>query len=89
MQPIGNRLLGIETVLQSLGLAERQGPDSEGKMNFGWQANAISAWQSGKPFANNPVESESEQQDDIHGATPHNNGGLDRPSQIKNPYIKL
>jgi hypothetical protein len=89
--------LELKTVLQSRGLAERQGPESEGKLNFGWQANAISAWQSGKPFANsetgsgadNPVESDSEQRDDNNRATPLNNGRQDCPSQIKNPYIKL
>jgi len=61
----------------------------------GWQANAISAWQSGKPFtitetgsgADNPVESDGEQHGYNNRATPLNSGGQDRPNQIKNPHI--
>jgi hypothetical protein len=58
-------------------------------MKFGWQANAISAWQSGKLFTNtqtgsgpdNPVESDGEQQDYSNRATPLNNGGQDRKAR--------
>jgi len=61
----------------------------------GWQANAITAWQSGKPFtitetgsgADNPVESDGQQHGYNNRATPLNSGGQDRPDQIKNPRL--
>ncbi len=57
----------------------------------GWQTNAITAWQSGKPFtitetgsgADDPVESDGLQHGYNNRATPLNNGGPDRPDQIK------
>jgi Carboxypeptidase regulatory-like domain len=61
----------------------------------GWQTNAITAWQSGKPFtiietgsgADNPVESDGQQHGYNNRATPLNSGGQDRPDQIKNPRL--
>ena len=57
----------------------------------GWQVNTITAWQSGKPFtitetgsgADNPAESDGKQHGYNNRATPLNNGGQDRPDQIK------
>ena len=61
----------------------------------GWQTNAITAWQSGKPFtitetgsgADDPVESDGQQHGYNNRATPLNNGGQDRPEQIKNARL--
>jgi len=61
----------------------------------GWQANAITAWQSGKPFtitetgsgADNPVESDGQQHGYNNRATPLNSGGQDRPDQIKDARL--
>jgi hypothetical protein len=61
----------------------------------GWQANSIVAWQSGKPFtitetgsgADNPVESDGKQHGYNNRATPLNNGGQDRPDQIKDARL--
>ena len=61
----------------------------------GWQTNAITAWQSGKPFtitetgsgADDPVESDGLQHGYNNRATPLNNGGQDRPDQIKNARL--
>jgi hypothetical protein len=61
----------------------------------GWQTNAITAWQSGKPFTitetgsgiDDPVESDGQQHGYNNRATPLNNGGQDRPDQIKNARL--
>jgi hypothetical protein len=61
----------------------------------GWQTNAITAWQSGKPFtitetgsgADNPVESDGQQHGYNNRATPLNSGGQDRPDQVKDPHL--
>jgi carboxypeptidase family protein/TonB-dependent receptor-like protein len=61
----------------------------------GWQTNAITAWQSGKPFtitetgsgADDPVESDGQQHGYNNRATPLNSGGQDRPDQIKDPHL--
>jgi len=59
----------------------------------GWQINAITAWQSGKPFTiintgggvDNPIESDGKQHGFNNRATPQNSGGQDRPNQIGDP----
>ncbi len=56
----------------------------------GWQANMITAWQSGKPFtitstgagADNPIESDGIAHGFNNRATPQNAPGQDRPDQI-------
>ncbi len=61
----------------------------------GWQVNAITAWQSGKPFtvtetgsgADNPIESDGIQHGYNNRATPLNSGGQDRPDQIKDARL--
>lgn len=61
----------------------------------GWQVNTITAWQSGKPFtitetgsgADNRVESDGKQHGYNNRATPLNNGGQDRPDQIKDARL--
>ena len=61
----------------------------------GWQANTITAWQSGKPFtitetgsgADNPFESDGKQHGYNNRSTPLNSGGQDRPNQIKDARL--
>jgi hypothetical protein len=64
----------------------------------GWQANTISVWQSGKPFSivngggGNDVTTYTDAgvvHNEAYGnrATPFNNGGSDRPNQIKSAKL--
>jgi carboxypeptidase family protein len=82
----------------SLNYALQYGKNFTGIKQFafgGWQANTITAWQSGKPFtitetgsgADDPVESDGQQHGYNNRATPINSGGQDRPDQIKNPRL--
>jgi hypothetical protein len=82
----------------SLNYALQYGKNFTGVRQFalaGWQVNTITAWQSGKPFtitetgsgADNPVESDGQQHGYNNRATPINNGGQDRPDQIKDARL--
>jgi hypothetical protein len=82
----------------SLNYALQFGKNFTGVKKFAladWQVNAITAWQSGKPFtitetgsgADNPVESDGKQHGYNNRATPLNSGGQDRPDQIKDARL--